>query len=184
MNQLINAKEHSNKLSNDKERMLAKLESIRAEVAKHRTDKTEVSAALKEYERGFVRDEVSANDLATATAKLNEISDKLAAAERLEQLAIGELQNIEREILESARHIQACHRDFCLSEKTAISTALDHDPKIRAKMLEAYAAMISNPYGYNSDWTLFISSIFSQQPTGDEISEAVAKFNQKHSLNQ
>ena len=181
---LIEAKEHgNNKLPNDKMRLSEKRETIRTDATRYRTGKAEAFAALEQCEKKFVRDEITADDLAAAQARFNEISEKLAATERLEHLVTSELQNTEREIIEAVRNIQACHRDFCLSEKAVITTALDHDPKIRAKLLEAYAAMVSNPYGYNFDWKLFISSIFSQ-PTQDEVNEAIDKFKQKHILNQ
>ncbi len=179
---LIEAKEHgNNKLPNDKMRLSEKRETIRTDATRYRTGKTEAFAALEQCEKQYVRDEITADDLAAAQARFNEISEKLAATERLEQLVTSELQNIDREILEAARNIQMCRRDFCLAEKAAISTALNQDQKIRSRLMEAYAAYLSNGMGYDSDYKLFITSIFTQ-PTQEEINEAIAKFKQKHDL--
>ncbi len=182
-NKLEAIKEHGVKLENDEERMRSiKLTSIRAQVTKCRADKVEATSASEQCEKDFIRDLATASELESARAKINEISERLIGAERLEQLVISELQNIEREMLENARNIQVCHREYCLEVKNSILNSLNSDAKIRTKLIEAYVSMIASGGGYSTDWGAHLKAAFSNQPTQSEIDVAFNKFITEHGL--
>ncbi|MCE7915749.1 MAG: hypothetical protein DYH15_14050 [Nitrosomonas sp. PRO4] len=173
------AKEHSNKLSNDKVRLSEKLKTISDDVIKFRAEKEEANAALEQCEKQFIRDEVTISDLGAAQATFKDSSEKHAAAERLHQLVIDELQKLERDILEAQKNINTCSKRLCAAEKEAISLTLNQDVKIRSKLLEAYSAkMLANEL---PTWSGFLVSIFSE-PSKNELDEAMSKFRQKHNI--
>ncbi len=180
-NSLKAAKEHSNKLSNDKARLSEKLKTISDDVLKFSAEKEKANAAIEQCEKQFIRDEVTISDLEAARATFRDTNEKHAAAYRLNQLVVDELQKLERDILEAQKNIIECKKRFCLTEKDAIAAALNADSKIRAKILEAYSAKVIHANWANISWEMFLASIFTT-PTKEETNAAVADFNQKHGL--
>lgn len=134
-------------------------------------------AIEKQHIRGLVSD-----DELTASKKLtNSLHEKLTETKRLVDLARDEVLALELEIANTQKLVQTVFAKYCNGVKGEISSALGADTKIRAKLLEAYAAMVTAGTGYSSVWHGFLFGIFPE-PSRDEIKSAVDEFISEHRL--
>lgn len=168
----------------DKTTMSARHLSFNEAVAESRSVIDLLTKERDEAEKSFIRGQTSVEKVRDADTKLKTADEKLASLERLQRIASDELEKLDRDITVATQRVQAAKRDFVLTEKERIGKSLNADAKIRAHLMEAYAAMLSNPQGFNGDWRIFIISVFSTPPSQTEIDSAMSSFAEKHGLNQ
>lgn len=138
--------------------------------------------ALNDIEKAFIHGQATTQQIEKARQEAGSANDKLTADQRMLKLADDALKEISAEIQQAEQRLIIAKRDYVLSEKARIGESLNADAKIRAQLMEAYAAMLSNPQGFNGDWKLFVISIFTGAPSQIEIDNAIAAFSQKHGI--
>lgn len=143
-------------------------EKNRTEAGSLRDRLNDAEAAHRNCERRHIRGQTSADGLSAAKALMAGLA----------QDALSEMQT---EISGAQNQVLSAFAAYCNSVKADISKALNSDKKIRAQLLEAYAAMATAGTGYNGTWHLFLAGIF-EQPTQTEIATAAAEFKPKHRL--
>ena len=137
---------------------------------------------LELLEKRYVRDEVGAAEVEKARSSVKDLERQLADAERMNKLVNDALAEIGAEIKQAEQKLFIEKRDYVLGEKARIGESLNADAKIRAQLMQGYAAMLSNPQGHHRDWKLFVTSIFTSVPSQIEIDNAIEDFRQKHGL--
>lgn len=142
------------------------------------SDLTAEKKALVLIERRYVRDEVGITEVEALRSSIKELENQLVDAERMNKLVSDALAEITVEIQQVEQNLIIAERDYVLSEKARIGESLNADANIRARLMEAYAAILLNPRGFNGNWTLFVTSIFTSTPNQIEIDSAIAAFKQ------
>lgn len=156
-------------------------EKNRTEAGSLRDRLNDAEAAHRNCERRHIRGQTSADGLSAAKALMDDLRGRLTEGERMAGLAQDALSEMQTEISGAQNQVLSAFAAYCNSVKADISKALNSDKKIRAQLLEAYAAMATAGTGYNGTWHLFLAGIF-EQPTQTEIATAAAEFKPKHRL--
>lgn len=141
----------------------------------------DAEAAYHNCEKRHIREQASADELAAAKMLIDGLRGRLAEVDRMARVARDALSEMQTEISEAQNQVLSAFASYCNGVKADISQTLNSDKKIRAQLLEAYAAMATAGTGYNGTWNLFLAGIF-EQPTQTEIATANAEFKPKHRL--
>ncbi len=107
------------------------------------SDLTAGKKTLELLEKRYVRDEVGAAEVETARSRVKELENQLADAERMNTLVNDAYAEISAEIQQAEQKLLIEKRDYVLGEKARIGESLNADAKIRAQLMQAYAAMLS-----------------------------------------
>ena len=164
------------------DRMHEKTGTFQAELNDLSHKKIELKKEYQQLEKQFICDEITAKELEAKQAEVDAVNEKLSTLERLHQLAITTLAEIDAEILATRRNIQALHCEYCLNVKSDILNTLSSDAKIRSKLIEAYVSMKASGGGYSTDWGQFVTAVFNSRPSQSEIDQAYSKFIADHGL--
>ncbi len=179
----LTAKEIEHKvLSKQHARMQEKTEAIQLESNSLRQKKAELERNHQQYEKQFIRDEITVEQLSVAKEEVEDVRKKINASERLDQLANSALTEIESEIVATTQSIKTLHCEYCFEIKNSILNSINSDAKIRSKLIEAYVSMIASGGGYSTDWGSHLTSAFSTPPSQLEMDEAFKKFLEDHKL--
>lgn len=163
----------------------AKMEEVdernSTEAERLRTQLHDAEAAHLTCEKQHIRGLASADELSSAKTLMSSLREKHPEVARMSGLAQDALTEIEAEISKAQSLVQSTFATYCYGVKDDISNTLNDDKKIRNKMLEAYAAMVTAGIGYNGTWSLFLTGIY-KEPSQEEIKAATGEFKTKYRL--
>lgn len=146
----------------------------------------DLEIAFLQLEKKAALDEIHIFDLDGPHRQIGIERGKLEAAKRIAALSRESINELERDISQSAIQVTVSRRDFCIGRRNDIFGEIKNDQKLKKKLLEAMAAYAGNGgIQFTKDRNTFINQFafdILPQLSPEEIESAIESFKQKHLL--
>lgn len=140
--------------------------------------------AEKEYQecegrclRGLATD----TQVSEAKALANGLREKMGEAERLYDLAKEECSKVNFELADAEGYARAKLSEYCKAVEAGMIQDIGRDAKLRAKLMEGFAANRLNGTLDSGNWAVYLTEIFPE-PGEEEIAGASSALKAKHHL--